>query len=273
VARAGRRPRWLAAVGIVALAMTPLAPAGAQQAPLRPSASSYLLELDGRPVRAHRIDDRLPAGSLSKLLVALVLLDGSWNGDAWIRVSASAASVAPTRLGLRAGEEIPAGAALAAMLIRSANDACTALVESSGLDRPAFMARMNGMARSLGMRDSHFVEPCGYDAPGQYSTARDLLILAKAAHGRPLIALLAAQSRASLETRGGRRIEVASTNLLLGSVEGAAGLKTGYTAKAGPCLIALVERGGHRAWLVLLNARDRWWDAQGLIDAGFAAIR
>lgn len=187
-------------------------------------------------------------------------------------VSSYAASVPPSRLGLKAGEQITAGAALAAMLIRSANDACRTLVESVSSDLAEFRTRMNARALKLGLRNSSFVDPCGFDAPGQHTTATDLLKLAHAARAMPLIAHLAALPEAQLTTRAGRTIKFMSTNALLGRLEGTEGLKTGNTSQAGQCLIAYVRRQNHDVWLVMLGGSERWWLAHGMIEDAFGSI-
>lgn len=236
------------------------------------AARSYLMVRDGKVLWERDVDERLQPASLVKLLTALVVLDAHWNADRWITISAHAAAVPPAKIGLRAGEQITAGAALAALLIRSANDACRALAESVEQDPTAFAARMNERAAALGMQHSHFVDPCGFDAPGQYSTVQDLFILAQAARAVPLLARLTATPEAQLTTRGGRSVRFASTNQLLGRLEGTLGMKTGYTTQAGQCLIAYVQRGGHDVWLIMLGGTQRWWLSHGMINDAFDAI-
>lgn len=236
------------------------------------AARSYLLVRDEQVLWQRVPTLRLQPASLTKLLTALVVLESEWNADRWLTVSEYAASVPPSRLGLRAGEQITAGAAMAAMLIRSANDACRVLVEGFASDLPSFRARMNARAAHLGMKNSNFVDPCGFDATGQYTTASDLLKLAKASHSVPLIAQLAMTPEAQLQTRAGRAIKFSSTNHLLGRLDGTEGLKTGNTSQAGQCLIAYVRRPGHDVWLVMLGGSERWWLAHGMIDDAFATV-
>ena len=238
--------------------------------PYPETARSYLLVLDGKPLWQREPLLTLQPASLTKLLTAMVVLDSHWDPDRWLTVSASVAATPPTRVGLRAGEQVTAGAALAAMLIRSANDACRVLVESVTTDIDSFRTRMNARAAALGMRHSKFVDPCGFDAPGQQSTVTDLLKLAQAARDAPLIATLVILPQAELITRGGRSIKFTNTNQLLGRLEGTAGMKTGYTSQAGQCLIAYVRRPGHDVWLVMLGGTQRWWQAHGMINDAFA---
>ncbi len=269
--RSGRGHRAASLIG--ALLFSLVFPAAAATADTSEPARSYLLMRDGEIVREHDTHLRLQPASLTKLLTALVVLDSGWDADRWLTVSAGAAAKPPARLGLRAGEQITAGAALASMLIRSANDACRVLVEGSMRDEAEFRERMNAHALQLGMKHSRFVDPCGFDAVDQYTTATDMLKLARAAHDVPLIARLAAMPYAQLETRGGRTIRFNNTNALLGRLEGTEGLKTGYTSQAGQCLIAYVRRGRHDVWFVMLGGTDRWWQAHGMINDAFAAVR
>jgi serine-type D-Ala-D-Ala carboxypeptidase (penicillin-binding protein 5/6) len=238
------------------------------------AARSYLLARDGVVLAAREPNLQRAPASLTKLLTALVILeDDHWNAEAWLPVSATAAAIPPTRAGLRAGEQITAGAALAAMLVRSANDACRVLVERVSPDIATFSTRMNARARALGMSSSHFVDPCGFDAAGQHSTAVDLLTLAQAAHKAPLIATFTAMPSVQIKTKGGRTITLANTNQLIGRLNGTAGMKTGYTAQAGQCLIAYVRRADREVWLVMLGGSERWWLAHGMIEDAFRANR
>lgn len=236
------------------------------------AARSYLLVRDQQVLWQRAPTLQLQPASLTKLLTALVVLESDWDADRWLTVSAHAASVPPSRLGLQPGEQITAGAALAAMLIRSANDACRVLVEGFSTNLTAFRTRMKARAVRLGMTDSNFVDPCGFDASGQHSTVTDLLKLAQAARAVPLIAHLTALPEAQLTTRAGRSIKFTSTNALLGRLPGTEGLKTGNTSQAGQCLIAYVRRQDHEIWLVMLGGTQRWWLAHGMIDDAFAAV-
>jgi D-alanyl-D-alanine carboxypeptidase (penicillin-binding protein 5/6) len=271
---APRRCLAVAALLLAPLGRAALDPAAPQRTAALPdpypaAARAYLLAIGSEPRWAHAASLRLPPASLAKLLTALVLLeDRSFLARA-VPVTRAAAATAPTRAGLRAGDELRGEDALAAMLVHSANDACLALVAQASPSKAAFAARMNARAAALGMRDSHFVDPCGYDADGQYSTASDLLRLAHAAHVEPLIGHYAAQTQVSFTTRAGRRYSLPNTNQLLGRLPGVVGLKTGYTAHARQCLIAVADRDGHRVWLVMLGGEQRWWIAHRMISNAF----
>lgn len=265
------RPAALWAGVASALAM---AGAGAREAvdAYPKAAAAYVLAIDDQPLWARAADTPRPPASLSKLLAALVLLRGTWDDSATITVSKAAADLEGTQLGLRAGEQLRAGDALTALLLRSANDACLALAEHTAGSADAFVARMNSLARELGMLRSSFRTPCGLDAPGQQSTAADLLLLARAAMQRPEIASRVALGTGSVTTLAGRHFQFTNNNALVGRLRGTIGAKSGYTQAAGKCVIAVAERDGRRVWLVMLDAPDRWWVADGMIEAAFARL-
>ena len=226
------------------------------------------MKRDGQLLWAGRPHARLAPASLTKLMTALLVLEGGHLEDT-VTVSRAAARETGTRLGLRAGQQLVARDLLAAMVVRSANDACRALADHAG---PDFAARMNRRAEALGLADTHFVEPCGHDRPGQYSSAADMARLAEEALRHDEFASLARTRSGTIATLDGRhRFRFASTNALLGRYPGALGIKTGSTDAAGHCIVALAERSGVRVLLVLLHARDRWWNAAGLLDRAFEA--
>ena len=239
------------------------------------AAAAYAVAIDGRLTWARALDEPRPPASLTKLLSALVLLDDPrWDEAAPVTVGALAAAVEGSQLGLRRGEVLRAGEALTALLVRSANDACIALVEHFAGSIEDFVPRLNARAAQLGMSGSSFGHPCGLDAPGQHSTASDLLRLGGAALSEPAIATRVRLPRAAVATlgSGARRIEFVNGNALVGRTEGVIGMKSGFTTRAGKCVLAVAVRGRHRVWLVMLGAEERWWTAAGMIDAAFATL-
>lgn len=233
------------------------------------AAPSYLVTVDGEVVWARAPDAPRAPASLAKLLAALLALE-SPDLDGWLTVSERAAAETGSRVGLRAGEQVKLRDAVAAMLVASANDACRAVAEHEAGSAAAFAVRMNGRAKVLGLDASRFVDPCGHDASGQRTTARDLERLARAALGSAGIRRLVALPSVRFETRAGRVIEARTTNALLGRLPGADGLKTGFTRKAGTCVLAHATRDGREVLVVLLGAPDRWWTAAALVEKAFA---
>jgi serine-type D-Ala-D-Ala carboxypeptidase (penicillin-binding protein 5/6) len=256
---------------LVACATAWATPRGERLDPYPGAAVAYAAVVDGELLWGRNLDMHRAPASLTKLLTALVVLDSDWRPEAKLDVSHTAAHITHPRVGLHSGDTVTAQDALTAMLMHSANDACMVLVEHAAASQQVFAQRMNARAEQLGMHDSHFVHPCGFDAEDQYSTVNDLLRLARAAHADPRIAHIVAQQQASISTGKGRELRFKNTNLLLGRVDGVMGLKTGYTAQAGRCVIVLAEQSGHRVWLVLLNSQQRWRSAHRIINDAFAA--
>lgn len=234
-------------------------------------AAAYLVKRDGRLLWAGGAQKRLPPASLAKMMTALLVLE---NGalDRVVAVGGGSARETGTRIGLKPGEKLRARDLLAALVIRSANDACRALADDIGKTTARFVAMMNRRAQALGLADTRFADPCGHDHAGQYSSAADLARLAEAVMRHAEYLEFSEKPHASIRTAdGGRSFAFDNTNALIGRYAGAIGLKTGYTARAGSCLVALAEKNGRRVLLVLLNAPNRWWDAVALLDRAFEA--
>lgn len=260
-----------------------LAAATAQGALASPPAdaasAAYAVAVDGRLVESRAAHaDRQPA-SLAKLAAALVVLkryppDSPEYRDAVVTVPPRAAMATGSRIGLRAGDRVPLAELLSAMLVASANDACAALVEhASGGQASAFVRDMNRLVDELGLKRTRFVDPCGHDREGQRTTASDMLLLAGAALAEPEILRRADQPFATVSPLGGTRmLSKRNTNALLGRYNGVFGLKTGYTPKAGGCLIAAAQLGSATVVVVILGSRDRWQQAAELLDRTFDSV-
>jgi len=237
------------------------------------AAAGYLVAINGKARWSRAPDSPRAPASLTKVLTALVLLEHDWQPLAEVTVSARAGHSPGARIGLRAGDRVYAAELLEAMLVASANDACLALAEGSAGSAKAFVARMNERAAALGMSASHFEDPCGFDQPKQVTTPNDLLRLTEAALALPVFEQAIAQARGEVHTLGGRKLSYATSNLLLGRLEGARGVKTGQTSNAGRCLIGLAKRGTTQVIVVLLDSPDRWWTAAVLIEEAFRAAQ
>ena len=233
------------------------------------AAAAYAVAVDDQIVYSRKLDTPRPPASLTKLLSALVILDHNWNADAPVQISEHAATVQGSRVGLRSGDAARAGDLLTAMIVRSGNDACLAMAEHVGGSEEGFVKLMNQKAQAIGMISSSFRNPCGLDNDEHLSTARDLLTLARVAAAHPEIAQRANSLRGEFRTlNSNRRIQFKNTNAILGREPDTVGLKTGFTNKAGKCLIALAEHGAHKVWVVLLHSPDRWPAATKMLARG-----
>jgi D-alanyl-D-alanine carboxypeptidase (penicillin-binding protein 5/6) len=141
-----------------------------------------------------------------------------------------------------------------AALIQSANDAAAALADHvGGGDRATFVRLMNAKARSLGLRDTRFANADGLDAPGHYSSARDVTTLAQAAMRNPAIRSTVRRAEATIS--GGRRL--ATWNDLLSTFPGLVGVKTGHTSGAGWSQVAAARGPGFVVYATLLGEPTR----------------
>ncbi|HKR79650.1 MAG TPA: D-alanyl-D-alanine carboxypeptidase family protein [Nitrospira sp.] len=237
-----------------------------------PAHSILLKELNtGRVLYEHEPGKRLSPASLTKIMSALVILEHGRLDDL-VTVSPAAARAHKTHLRLKAGQVFRLDDLLKAMLIVSANDACLAAIEHVGGDESQFVGLMNDKAAALGLQNTHFTNGCGFDGPDHYSTAEDLAVLSVIALQQPIFRNLVKEERAMIMPVNGTRAYILhTTNRLLGRIPGVEGIKTGFTSKAGRCLIAKVSQNGSDLLLVILNSSRRWNTATSLITYGLRA--
>jgi D-alanyl-D-alanine carboxypeptidase (penicillin-binding protein 5/6) len=263
------RAGWLLGLCLGIVASAAWAGAEGPGDPFGNVAAAYLVKVDGREVWARNPSTRLPPGSLAKMMTALLVLERA-DLRSVVTVSREANRETGTRLGLAHGDRMTVIELLAAAHIGSANDACHALADHVAGSETKFVVLMNARAREMGLSNTRFANACGHDAPGMHSTARDLARLAETAMGIPVFAKMAGLEDGWISTVDeARAYSLKNKNLLIGRYRGAIGVKTGFTGSAGKCLVAIAERGGKRVLLVLLNAPDRWWKAEEILDAAF----
>ena len=250
------------------LLLTPFVSAQAAKT-FNPDAAAALVKIEGETVWEQAADERLPQASITKVMTAVMILE-KYQPDTIVKITAKSAAARPTKIGLRAGDRVRLSDLLAAALVHSANDACHALAVWHSGSEEKFAERMNARAEKMGLRDTHFVNACGFDAEGHYSTARDVAVLAEIAmQNRTFRRLVNKQQMVIRTVDGKRKFAFRSTNALIGKYEGARGVNTVFTFKAGPCLVAVSERGDTRVMIVLLNARNRWPNARQMFDLAF----
>jgi D-alanyl-D-alanine carboxypeptidase (penicillin-binding protein 5/6) len=239
--------------------------------------SAILADLDsGQVLFQQTPDQRRPIASVTKIMTALLVLERAELDDV-VTVSADATyppdQYGLSALGLEAGERISVRDLLYALLLQSANDAAIALAEHVSGTETKFEAAMNARARQLGMDDSRFRSPNGLDDSG-YSTARDLVTLTRAVYAtQPEFGRIAATKFHEIPSPSGPPREIQNRDVLLWLYPGAVGVKTGYTARAGYCVVAVAQRGGRRLVAVVLGAPgEPFSDAATLLNYGFAAF-
>jgi len=222
----------------------------------------------GQTLFEKHADQPMSPASLTKVMSAIVILEEG-NLEDQVTVRRRAATARGTRLYLKPGQVLPLRGLLEAMLIRSANDACLAAAEHVGGDEDTFVEKMNAKAAAIGLTRTRFRNACGFDMADHYSTAADLATLTEYAMANETFAAIVREPAAVIQTINQKRtFIVRTTNRLLGVIEGTIGVKTGYTRKAGRCLVAVVRRSDRELLLVLLNSRQRWKTAHALIEDG-----
>lgn len=277
----------------VAIALVLLAAAGGAKAAVEPqtsevtAAAAFLIDVTtGKTLYDKNADEPLPPASTTKILTALLLLELAELSDV-VLVGTEIKLVGPgsSIAGLKEGDRLTVAELIYALLLPSGNDAAyTAAVfggrRLSGFEQmeaeaavAVFVGQMNRRATELGAVNSYFVVPDGYDTPGHVSTARDLATIALAACQQPFICQVAATPIYHWQGKSWT-----NTNSLLlqdcpkAYYPWATGLKTGYTGKAGHCLVATAKGGARELVAVILksNKEKRWQDIRWLLEFGFS---
>ncbi len=244
---------------IAAIPRTPPPPVAAQSAIVIDVAS-------GRVLYAKNADSPRAVASTQKIITALCVLDAG-NIDQPITITASDTACEPTRLGVKPGEIYSRRELTKVLMVKSANDIARSLARDVGGSQEGFAALMNQKASSLGMRNSNFINPNGLPMAGQYSTARDMAIAARAAYRSPLIRSFTATKSFDFRFNDGRTRLIENTNKLLKTVPYCDGLKTGTTNAAGRCLVCSGSLNGRSVIVVVLKSTTPsvWKDSSKLL--------
>ena len=223
------------------------------------AAAAIIMEAEsGEVLFAQEIHRQLPMASTTKIMTALLALEQP-NLEQEFTVDEAAIQVEGSSMGLQKGDTVTLYALAVGMLLASGNDAAGAAAVRISGKVEAFVEEMNRRAASLGMNNTHFVTPSGLDAEEHYSTAYDMALLARAALQNPLFAEIAASRRMTVSYgQPPYARSLLNHNRLLSLYDEAIGVKTGFTKKAGRCLVSAAERDGVRLICVTLNCPDDW---------------
>ena len=220
----------------------------------------------GHVLYAKNADQTRPVASTQKILTALVALDAGPLSKP-VTITSDDTRCEPTKLYLRPGETYTRADLLKVLMVKSANDVARALARDIGGSQEGFSAMMNRKAAQLGMRRSHFINPNGLPAEGQYSTARDIAIASRHAYRSSAIRSWVNTESYSFVFNNGRTLRLENTNKLLKRVPYCNGMKTGTTNLAGRCLVSTGELNGRAAIVVVLksNSTHIWSDSERLL--------
>lgn len=234
-------------------------PQTAQADQLRIEAKSAILMNmnSGQILFAQNPDRQIPPASLTKVLSLYLaheaIRDGKTTPETTIKVSRRAGRTGGSKMFIRQGQQIPLSELMKGMAIVSGNDASIAVAEHIGGSVNSFVKQMNQKARQLGMDSSRFKNPNGLPAKGQYTTARDVLVLSRA-YLRDFYDSL--EMHSIIDYTYGKRT-MHNHNHLIERVENVDGLKTGFIRAAGFHIIATAKRDDTRLIAIVMGARSR----------------
>ena len=240
---------------------------------------SYIVKETGSPkvLMSKDIDRAVSPASLTKILTCIMAIE-SGRLDQDVLITKESTMVEPSKAGFREGDKIKLLDLVKAAMVNSSNDAAFAIAIHLGGSVEAFVASMNYRAKMIGMKNSRFTNPAGFDKgiyAGNISTAGDLLSLTEYAVRNPVFNEVARLERAVFMEQTTRRLYSLRThNKLLDKYPYAVGIKTGYTTRAGRCLIGRAIKDHRDILLVMLNAKtDRWNVAADMFDSALCVDR
>jgi D-alanyl-D-alanine carboxypeptidase (penicillin-binding protein 5/6) len=223
----------------------------------------------GQTLYEKNADETRAPASTQKLLTALIVAEHGYL-DQPVKVELMDTMAEPVKLNIKPGDSYQRIDLLRALLVKSPNDVARCLARDNAGSIEAFAAVMNQRAQALGATHSHFLNPNGLPVPGQYSTARDLSIIARAAYANPTIRSIVCLPQLVFRYANGRTRELENTNKVLKRSPYCNGMKTGYTEAAGHCLICSGSRPGRDIIVVVLGDSKAgvWRDASALLSWG-----
>ena len=233
------------------------------------SAKSVVLidGLTGRVLYEKDADRQSLIASTTKIMTALIVCE-QCNVLDRMRIPREAVGIEGSSMYLKEDQVLTLQELLYGMMLSSGNDAATALAIYCGGTVEGFAQLMNDKARLLGLTNTHFVNPHGLDAPGHYSTARDLAVLTAYAMKNPIFAQTVSTKSVTIGAQ-----QLTNHNKLLWQLKGADGVKTGFTKAAGRILVSSAVRQGRRLICVTIHDPNDWADHKALYEDGFANYR
>ncbi len=222
---------------------------------------------NGRILHEKSARERTAVASTQKLMTALLVVEAG-DLDREVVIDPEDTRVEPSILGFRAGDRYTRKQLVRWLLIRSGNDVAKALGRDNAGSVAAFAAKMNARAKELGMMNTHFLNPHGLTEEGQYSTARDMALLAWECYRRPFIRECVKTKSYQLTLGSGKVRTATNTNRVLREYSYCNGMKTGFTNASGYCLISSGEKQGRERIVVVLGSTGSWvWkDSQVLLQ-------
>jgi len=206
--------------------------------------------------------------SLTKIMTAILAIESGKMNEV-VTITPEMTLVEPSKAGFKVGEKFYLRDLVKSALIQSANDSATGIGIFVGGSSENFVKMMNKKAKALGMKETNFTNAAGFDIGDHLSTAHDLMLLAEyAIKNKSFNEIVKMNKHTFSPINNKNKIYTSWThNKLLRTHKYTIGIKTGYTSKAGPCLIARAKKGEKDLLLVMLNSKEnRWKSAQAIFD-------
>ncbi|WP_315120025.1 D-alanyl-D-alanine carboxypeptidase family protein [uncultured Clostridium sp.] len=245
--------------------------------------SAITIDMDtGEIIYAKSVDSKMYPASTTKLLTALLLAEKFDKGDA-LKYTESAKSQPEYSLNLNlhsidVNETMTAEDVMDGLLLFSGNDIAYMIADNVSGNSEKFAEAMNSKIKSLGLKNTHFITPNGLHDPDHYTTAYDLTVIGREAFKNSWVKESMNKTNSTIKTSKGTIFIIENRNKLVGE-DGNVGGKTGYTSKAGRCLVAMYERDGRKILGVVLNSvydsQDSFVfeDMKEIIDWSFKATK
>ncbi len=230
-----------------------------------------VIEKDSKRVIYEKdMNNKIPMASTTKIVTAITVLQHVNNLDEVISVDDSAIGVEGTSIYLSSGELISLKDLLYGLMLRSGNDAAVALACHVGGDVEGFAKLMNDLALKVGANNSHFMNPHGLHHEEHYTTAYDLALITAYALNNPIFKEIVSTKTYVIPATNIRDTRyLTNKNKLLSSLDGCCGVKTGFTKKAGRCLVSAVERDNTTYVCTVLNCGPMFEESASLLNDCF----
>lgn len=222
-----------------------------------------------RVLYGSNIHEKKYMASTTKILTAIVIIENC-NLDDIVTVTAKTVGVEGSSIYLEAGEKLSVKDLLFGLMLRSGNDCAETLAVYCSGSIENFARLMNETATRIGATESHFVNPHGLNNDNHYTTAYDLaLISCYAIRNETFKEIVSTQkTRIPFSTHDTERVLI-NKNKMLKEFEGSTGIKTGFTKKAGRCLVSSCERNGMELVSVVLNCGPMFERSKTILQSGF----
>lgn len=226
----------------------------------------------GKIIYAKNPDEKRAPASTTKILTGALAIEEKGDSlDQMVTASVKAAATGESSIWLEKGEQLTLEQLLYGLLLNSGNDAAVAIAEYVAGSEEEFVRMMNQKAKEVGANNTNFANPNGLPNPNHYTTAKDLALIARYALQNPKFAEIVSTKTQTIPWPGHEwDRKLINTNKMLWRLEGANGVKTGYTNAAGHCLVSSATRNGQQFITVVLASQNMWDDSTNLLEYAFA---